>query len=343
MRRYIVIFFVFFVIILGCENSATKNMDDITTVSTRSGPHEPPVNAASIAPVEVESDTAKFPAPPATLECTYPDDQNSPAPAWICNPSLITGRFLAAVGSGKSQNAFLQKQQCLGSARTQMAQMLSVFVKVMFHEYAESTDSRQDQTLDQMSKAVTEQLTQATLVGTHLKKSVTSPKGTYYCLVSTEKEQHQVIANAATETAISSQGKEWALWQTFQDDLPIDEMSKKITDCSYPDDPKSLAPAWICNPSIVTGELLGAVGSGKNNNVFLQKQRCLGAARVKLAQLLETKQYAKYGFTGQHIKVILEDSKAFRWITSPKGMSYCLVGMPKDKWQKVVVDAAQGL
>ncbi|HEW97928.1 MAG: hypothetical protein DRR16_21520 [Candidatus Parabeggiatoa sp. nov. 3] len=159
--------------------------------------------------------------------CVYPDAPKSSAPEWICNPSKVTGALIA-VGSSKSSNAFLREQKCLGAARLSMAQTLEVSVKGMFQEYAESTGSGDAETLDQMSKAVTEQLTQATLHGTSPKRYATSPKGSYYCLVAMEVGKYEAIAAAAKKALKTSMGNQRALWQKFQAEKSIEEMTKKL-------------------------------------------------------------------------------------------------------------------
>lgn len=174
-------------------------------------------------------ETYEPPPPPKPGGCGYPDSPQSQAPDWICNPSVATGALMTAVGSAsQSSNRFLMEQRCLGSARLSMAQTMEVSVKGMFQEYAEITGSGDNETLDQMSKAVTEQLTQQTLRGTSPKRYATSPKGTYYCLVAMEKGKYEAIKEAAEDNAKTSMGDKQALWQKFQAQMSLDEMTKKL-------------------------------------------------------------------------------------------------------------------
>ncbi len=106
--------------------------------------------------------------PPA---CAFPDDPPSAAPEWLCNPSVaVDSDLLVGMGSGKSSSAFLRREECLAEARLEIAKNLEISVK-----YGKG---------DQKSNVVIEQVT---LRGTHLRRSVTSPKGTFYCLVTAEK------------------------------------------------------------------------------------------------------------------------------------------------------------
>ena len=137
---------------------------------------------------------------------------------------------MTARGAGKSANPTLAEQKCLGSARLSMSQTLEVSVKGMFQEYAESTGSGDAETLDQMAKTVTEQLTQATLHGTSPKRYATSPKGTLYCLVAMEVGKYEAIAEAAKNAARTSMGNKQALWQKFQAKMSLEEMAKKLAE-----------------------------------------------------------------------------------------------------------------
>jgi hypothetical protein len=160
--------------------------------------------------------------------CVFPDAPRSKAPDWVCNPSVAAGAAMTARGAGKSANSLLREQKCLGAARLSMSQTLKVSVKGMFQEYAESTGSGDTETLDQMSKVVTEQLTQAVLHGTSPKRYATSPKGTLYCLVAMEVGKYEAIAEAAKDAARTSMGNQQALWQKFQAQMSIEEMTRKL-------------------------------------------------------------------------------------------------------------------
>lgn len=160
--------------------------------------------------------------------CVFPDAPKSPAPDWVCNPSVAAGAAMTARGAGKSANDMLREQKCLGSARLSMSQTLKVSVDGMFQEYAESTGSGDAETLDQMAKTVTEQLTQAVLHGTSPKRYASSPKGTLYCLVAMEVGKYEAIAEAAKNAANTSMGNKQALWQKFQAKMSLEEMAKKL-------------------------------------------------------------------------------------------------------------------
>ena len=161
--------------------------------------------------------------------CTFPDVAGAPAPAWVCDPGSVSGGNLAAVGIGSSRSIALRPSQCLGAARVQMAQTLEVSVKSMFQQFIESTGEADQETLDQMSKSVTEQLTDAKLQGTSLKKQASSPKGVLYCLVAMETSKLNLITQAMNNSAAkTSMGNKRALWQKFQAKLSLDEMTKKL-------------------------------------------------------------------------------------------------------------------
>lgn len=166
----------------------------------------------------------KDPPPPS---CGFPDAPNAKAPDWVCNPS-VTNAPMTVRAVVKGSNPLLYGCKCPGTARRLMLQSLKVSAIGMLQMYAESTGSDDVETLDQMAKAVTEQLTRATLIGTSPKRYATSPNGAYYCLVAMEVGKYEVIAEAAKNAARTSMGNQQALWQKFQAKMSIEEMLKKL-------------------------------------------------------------------------------------------------------------------
>ena len=165
---------------------------------------------------------------PQAYQCTFPDDPNAAAPDWICNQESVSGASLAAVGIGESKYNSLRISQCLGSARVQMAQVLNVSVKSIFQQYRARTGSEEQEPLEQMSKSIIEQLTDAHLQSTSIKRQASSPNGIFYCLVVVKQSQNELISKAANAAAKTSMGNQRALWQKFQAKMSIDEMTQKL-------------------------------------------------------------------------------------------------------------------
>jgi hypothetical protein len=168
----------------------------------------------------------------------FPDAPQSKAPDWVCNPSVAAGTRVAAVGSGKSSNSVLRQAKCEANARSSMLQKLEVSVKAMLQQYAENSSSVAEK-LAMLNKATTEQLEQAILHSASPKRYVTSPKGTYYCLIVMEKEESEVIvealdkaeraeAEAAAEEAILKEKERALLWQKFMAGQVMEELEREI-------------------------------------------------------------------------------------------------------------------
>ena len=156
--------------------------------------------------------------------CTFPDAPDTPAPDWICDQSSIPGTYFTAVGIGESENKTLKNELCLGSARLAMAERLQVTVKSMFQKYVEITGTGEQETLDKMSKSVTEQFKKLMLLGSSLKRMASSPNGILYCLVAMELSKREEMSKAANAAAKTSMGNQRALWQKFQAKMSIDDI-----------------------------------------------------------------------------------------------------------------------
>lgn len=141
-------------------------------------------NRAATNEVPIEAGTTTTNPTPS---CVYPDAPNEEAPEWICNPSIVAGELMSAVGSSKSFIPILRQQKCMAMARLSIAQSLTVGVKAMFQQYAKMADSGGDTETLVNKTRVSEQQVNVTLSGTSVIRTATSPMGTYYCLMVMEK------------------------------------------------------------------------------------------------------------------------------------------------------------
>lgn len=161
----------------------------------------------------------------AVPECTFPNSQ-SPAPDWVCDMP-VEGVAVSAVGvAAKSAagNAFM-KQMAMTDARVQLSQMVRTRVTNMIKQYAETTGSADQQTVDQVNTSVTKQITDETLVGTRLYRTITGPDGALYALVGLDENSAQKITEAAIKTSMNS---ERAAWQQFRAQKGQDELAAEI-------------------------------------------------------------------------------------------------------------------
>jgi hypothetical protein len=210
--------------------------------------------------------------------CVFPDDPKSKAPEWICNPAVVTGKFVTAIGLRKSINPLLTPM-CKGRTRLSMQQTLEVSVKTMLQQYVES--SGQTERLALLTKATTEQLGKAIIHGTSVKRQVTSPKGMYYCLMAMEKGKSEVIEEAidkavdeiaAVEDAGTSMTNMQASWQKFIAEKAMKERLRELEEQS-----SSVSSGTPIKPSYrYIDNRDGTVTDNRTGLIWLKNANCFG-------------------------------------------------------------------
>lgn len=163
-------------------------------------------------------------------ECVFPNSQKA-APEWVCD-APVEGLSVSAVGSAAKSAAgiSMMKQMAIADARVQLAQMVRTRVTNMIKQYAETTGAANQQTVDQVNTSVTKQITDETLVGTRLYRTITGPDGTLYALVGLDEASAQQITEVALKTSMNN---DRAAWQQFraqkgQDELAADIAKQKL-------------------------------------------------------------------------------------------------------------------
>jgi len=161
----------------------------------------------------------------AAPECMFPNSQQA-APDWVCDMP-VEGVTVSAVGVAAKSAAGVgfMKQMAIADARVQLAQMVRIRVTNMIKQYAETTGAANQQTVDQVNTSVTKQITEETLVGTRLYRTITGPDGSMYALVGLD----EVSAQKITETALkTSMNNDRAAWQQFRAQKGQDELAADI-------------------------------------------------------------------------------------------------------------------
>lgn len=163
-------------------------------------------------------------------ECVFPGS-SSAAPLWVCD-APVEGMTVGAVGSAAKSEAGISfmKQMATTDARVQLAQSMKVQVQNMIKQYVETTGAASKETVDRVNTSVTKQITDQTLQGTKLIRSIVAPDGAVYVLVGLD----EAAAQKLTETAIkTSMNNDKAAWQQFraqkgQDELAADIAKQKV-------------------------------------------------------------------------------------------------------------------
>ena len=159
-------------------------------------------------------------------ECVFPDAPSATAPGWICDQP-VEGIEVSAVGVAVKSAAghSFMKNMAATDARVQLAQAMKVHVQNMVKQYAETTGAADSETVDKVNTSVTKQITDETLVGTKIFKTLNSPNGALYVLLGMDAS----VAAQATENALkTSMGNDSALWQQFKAQKGQDELASSI-------------------------------------------------------------------------------------------------------------------
>jgi len=158
-------------------------------------------------------------------ECVFPGSSNA-APLWVCD-APVEGMAVGAVGSAAKSEAGVSfmKQMAATDARVQLAQNIKVQVQNMIKQYAETTGAGTAETVDRVNTSVTKQITDQTLQGTKVFRSITSPDGTMFVLVGLDEAASQKLTEAAVKTSMNN---DRAAWQQFKAQKGQDELAADI-------------------------------------------------------------------------------------------------------------------
>ncbi len=162
----------------------------------------------------------------AEPDCVFPDSPSTSAPGWICDEP-VAGIEVSAVGVAEKTAAghSFMKSMAATDARVQLSQSMQVHVQNMVKQYAETTGAADAETVDKVNTSVTKQITDATLVGTKIYKTRTSPNGTLYVLLGMDES---MTATATQNVLKTSMNNDNALWQQFKAQKGQDELAAAI-------------------------------------------------------------------------------------------------------------------
>lgn len=168
---------------------------------------------------------SKSPKPELIADCVFPNSHES-APGWVCDQP-VEGVSVAAMGSAPKSDAGydFMKQMAATGARVQLAQNMRVQVQNMIKQYVETTGAASQEALDRVSTSVTKQITDQSLQGTRIMRSVTGPGGTLYVLVGLDKKSAEALTETAIKTSINN---DEAAWQQFRAQIGQDELAAAI-------------------------------------------------------------------------------------------------------------------
>lgn len=158
-------------------------------------------------------------------ECVFPGSDKA-APLWVCD-APVEGMSVGAVGSAAKSDAGIafMKQMAATEARVQLAQNMKVQVQNMIKQYAETTGAGSKETVDRVNTSVTKQITDQTLQGTKILRSIVAPDGAMYVLVGLDEASAQKLTETAVRTSMNN---DQAAWQQFKAQKGQDELAAEI-------------------------------------------------------------------------------------------------------------------
>ena len=161
-------------------------------------------------------------------ECVFPDAPDEEAPYWVCDQP-VEGLAVSAVGVAEKSAAghSFMKNMAATDARVQLAQRMQVQVQNMVKQYAETTGAADSETVDKVNTSVTKQITDQSLLGTKIYKTVTSPDGALYVLLGMDENATAEVTQNALRTSMRNDA---ALWQQFKAQKAQDELAASIAE-----------------------------------------------------------------------------------------------------------------
>jgi hypothetical protein len=162
---------------------------------------------------------------PKVAECTFPGSTVE-APGWVCDQP-VPGIAVGAVGSTQKSGAGMSfmREMAGTSARAELARQMKVQVQGMIKQYAETTGAGDAETVDRVNTSVTKQITNESLGGTKIMRSIQAPDGTLYVLVGVDESTRQALVKAAVNTSLNN---ERAAWQQFRAKKGFEELADDI-------------------------------------------------------------------------------------------------------------------
>ena len=167
--------------------------------------------------------------PPAKVEkvagCVFPGSDQA-APLWVCN-APVEGMSMGAVGSAVRSDAgmAIMKQIAATEARVRLARNMKVQVQNMIKQYAETTGAGSKEAVDRVNASVAQQITDQTLQGSKVLRSIVAPDGTMLVLVGLDEAAAQKLTETAIKTSMSN---DQSAWQQFKSQKGADELAAEI-------------------------------------------------------------------------------------------------------------------
>ena len=167
--------------------------------------------------------------PPAKVEkmagCMFPDSDDA-APPWVCG-APVEGMAAGAVGAAARSDAgtAFMKQIAANAARAELAQTMKVQVGNVAAQYAEANGAGSREAVDRVRVSVARQVTDQTLYGSRIFKSIIAPDGEMFVVVGLDEAGLKNMAEAAIKASMNI---DQAAWKKFLAQKNQDELAAEI-------------------------------------------------------------------------------------------------------------------
>lgn len=148
------------------------------------------------------------------------------APSWICEP-IIPGWAVTAKGVAEPTAAgyAFQEQMAMTAGRVALAQQFKIYVGNRITQVVGTTGTAKTETVDQAKLSATNLITEQTLIGSKVIKSVQGPDGKLWVLMGLDSSSVEQLTQSAVKTSMKNDN---ALWQQFQAKKGLDELATEI-------------------------------------------------------------------------------------------------------------------
>ena len=160
--------------------------------------------------------------PQADFRCKQ---ENVLAPKWTCIP-MVEGAY-AGVGVAKKSAAGMGHMRKVAAAngRSDLAQQIESQVKDKVETFTRTTGNGNNETVDQVTTAVSKQLAKIDLQGSKGIDVWTSPSGSLYMLVTVPASSVNKTVKDSVKTSFKNDN---ALWQMFQSQNALEKLDKEF-------------------------------------------------------------------------------------------------------------------
>ena len=155
--------------------------------------------------------------------------ENVAAPKWTCIP-MVDG-YYAGVGIAPNSAAGMghMRRVALANGRSDLAQQIESQVKDKVEIYTGTTGNGEQETVDQVTTAVSKQLAQVNLKDSKGIDTWNAPSGALYMLVTVPESQiNKTVKESVKETVNSSFNSDNARWQQFRSQEALDSLDQEF-------------------------------------------------------------------------------------------------------------------